>query len=51
MIAKAREEKRMGKLAKALRKMSKKQRIPIPILENEISPQIKMEREARLNYC
>ena len=47
MIARNREEKRMARYTKALKKMEKKQRIPIPILENEIGPKVKAELEQR----
>ena len=46
-VFKAREEKRMRRLRKALRKMEKKQRIPRPLIEHEVPPHIMRELETR----
>ena len=46
-ILKIREERRVRKITKALRKMSKKDRIPRPLLELEVDPKIRKEREIR----
>ena len=47
MILKNREEKRMNRLRKALRKMEKKKRIPRPLIEHEVSPHIQRELATR----
>eukprot|EP00095_Tigriopus_kingsejongensis_P003207 maker-scaffold50_size457468-snap-gene-1.17 protein:Tk03207 transcript:maker-scaffold50_size457468-snap-gene-1.17-mRNA-1 annotation:"39s ribosomal protein mitochondrial" len=47
MVDKMREDKRRGRLAKALKKMQRKDRIPRPIVELEIQPHIVQELSTR----
>ena len=42
MVLKAREEKRQKRLTKALRKMEKRERLPKPLIENELPIEVRI---------
>jgi len=50
MVLKAREEKRQKRLRKALTKMERKDRLPKPLIENELPIEVRNELNARQRH-
>ena len=51
MVMKAREEKRQKRLRKALTKMEKKDRLPKPLIENELPIEVTNSNTTSAAFC